>query len=258
MKLAAAHASHALFKKSLANDMWTRATLALQLLQLDPSLGGICVRARSGPVRDRLAALFDPEARKLHPTISDEALFGGLDLSATLASGQLVQKKGLLATPGPLILTMAERATTALAARLAVALDKNEGHVVIALDEGAEPDEVLNPKLAERFAFHVDLSDCPIGAATPPKADIDLSRVDLTSVTVPPDVLPQIIRIAHELGIDSMRAPLFAMRTARAHALQDQKSKFITLATSILVLSFAGPGVGQLAQEGKNMVDWIQ
>ena len=204
------------WKKSLASDTWIRATLALQLLQLDPGLGGICVRARSGPVRDCLTKLFDPEARRLHPTISDEALFGGLDLSATLASGRLVQEKGLLATPGTLVLVMAERATTALAARLAVALDKHEGHVLIALDEGAEPDEVLNPKLTERFAFHIDLSDCAI-------ADTDATAhkgtaVRLDDVMIPSDVLPQIIRIAFELGIDSMRAALFALRTARAHA----------------------------------------
>ncbi len=155
--------SPVLWKTSLVNDAWTRATLALQLLAIDPALGGICVRARSGPVRDRLTGLFDKKARRLHPAISDEALFGGLDLSATLASGHLVQEQGLLATPGTLVLAMAERATTGLAARLAVALDKNDGHVLIAMDEGAEPDEALNPKLAERLAFHIDLSDCPIG-----------------------------------------------------------------------------------------------
>jgi len=207
---------HELWKKSLASDIWTRATLALQLLQLDPGLGGICVRARSGPVRDQLVKHFDPKARKLHPAISDEALFGGLDLSATLASGQLVQEKGILATPGTLVLVMAERATTGLAARLAVTLDKNQGHVLIALDEGAEPDELLNPKLAERFAFHLDLSDCTIGD-TDTAGPMEHS-VRLDDVFVPPDVLPQIIRIALELGIDSMRAPLFALRAARAHA----------------------------------------
>ena len=198
--------------------MWTRATLALQLLQLDPGLGGICVRARSGPVRDRLTNLFDPKARRLHPTISDEALFGGLDLSATLASGQLVQEKGLLAIPGTLVLAMAERAGTGLAARLAVALDRNNGHVLIALDEGAEEDEVLDPKLAERFAFHVDLSECPIGDTEGSNDGLGSAAIDVRDVTLPPDVLTQITRIAVELGIDSMRAPLFALRAARAHA----------------------------------------
>ncbi len=215
MRPAAAHASPAPWKKSLANQCWTHATLALQLLRIDPGLGGVCIRARSGPVRDRLMTMVDATARRLHPAISDEALFGGLDLSATLATGQLVQEKGLLAVPGPLVLAMAERATTGLAARLAVALDKNNDHTLIALDEGAEPDECLNPKLAERLAFHVDLSDCRL-ADLADKAGGKASV--LQSVTIPHDVTTQIIRIANDLGIDSMRAPLFAIRAARAHA----------------------------------------
>jgi magnesium chelatase subunit D len=199
----------------LADQAWTHATLALQLLAIDPSLGGICVRARSGPVRNALTALIDPSAKRLHPAISDEALFGGLDLSATLATGQFVHEQGLLSTSGTLVLAMAERATVGLAARLAVALDKTAGHVLIALDEGANPDEVLDPKLAERLAFHVDLSDCPISEIAP----VEMTQHALTKINVPAETLTQITRVAEELGIDSMRAPLFTLRAARALAL---------------------------------------
>ena len=201
----------------MASESWIHAALALQLLALDPGLGGICIRARSGPVRDRLADLLPPIAQRIHPTISDEALFGGLDLSATLASGQLVQEKGLLATPGTLILAMAERATTGLAARLAVSLDRNNDHCLIALDEGAEPDEALNPKLAERLAFHVNLSHCGL-QDTDDVAALRQGRVALKDVVMPADIVAQVTRIAGELGVDSMRAPLFALRAARAHA----------------------------------------
>lgn len=208
----------------MANQSWTRATLALQLLGIDPGLGGICIRARSGPVRDRLTAMIDPGARRLHPAISDEALFGGLDLSATLASGHLVQEKGLLATPGALVLAMAERATTGLAARLAVALDKNNDHCLIALDEGAEADEALNPKLAERLAFSVDLSDCSLSDAQdmPP---FNAKPITVKDVKLPTDTIAQITRVAEDLGIDSMRAPLFAIRAARAHAALEGRDR---------------------------------
>ncbi|MFO8125042.1 magnesium chelatase subunit D [Yoonia sp.] len=210
----------------MANQSWTRATLALQLLGIDPGLGGICIRARSGPVRDRLTAMIDPGARRLHPAISDEALFGGLDLSATLASGHLVQEKGLLATPGALVLTMAERATTGLAARLAVALDKNNDHCLIALDEGAEADEALNPKLAERLAFSVDLSDCSLSDAQD-KQPCSAKPIAVKDVTLPTDTIEQITRVAEDLGIDSMRAPLFAIRAARAHAALNGRDRVI-------------------------------
>ena len=199
----------------MANESWHHATRALQLLGIDPALGGICIRARSGPVRARLTAMITPNARRLHPAISDEALFGGLDLAATLASGQMTREKGLLETPGMLVLAMAERATTGLAARLAVALDRGAEHSLIALDEGAEPDECLNPKLAERLAFHVDLSNCALQDTTdtPPT-----SAINSCDVIVPADLIDQVTNIACTLGIDSMRAPLFALRAARANA----------------------------------------
>ncbi|WP_342069468.1 magnesium chelatase subunit D [Yoonia algicola] len=199
----------------MANEVWHHATRALQLLGLDPALGGICIRARSGPVRARLTAMITSDARRLHPTVSDEALFGGLDLSATLASGHMIREKGLLETTGTLVLAMAERATTGLAARLAVALDRNADHTLIALDEGAEPDECLNPKLAERLAFRVDLSDCSLQDITETRPT---TAIDLNHVIVPADLIEQLTRIAHDLGIDSMRAPLFALRAARANA----------------------------------------
>lgn len=208
--------SRAPWKKFLVSQAWTHATIALQLLAIDPGLGGICVRARSGPVRDKLTTLIASDARRIHPAISDEALFGGLDLSATLASGRFVQEQGLLSTPATLVLGMAERATTALAARLAVALDKRAGHVLIALDEGAEDDERLDLKLAERLAFHVDLSDCAIGEIE--QTAQQYASIALKSVHVPSDVLAQITRIANDLGIDTMRAPIFTLRAARAHA----------------------------------------
>ena len=63
--------------------------MALRLLGADPAgLGGLWLRARAGPVRERLlaqlATLPLPVIR-LHPATEREALDGGLDLTATLA-----------------------------------------------------------------------------------------------------------------------------------------------------------------------------
>ncbi|ARU02888.1 magnesium chelatase subunit D [Yoonia vestfoldensis] len=194
----------------------------MQLLAVDPALGGMALRARSGPVRDRLMGLLhwlpQPQHR-IHPAISDEALFGGLDLSATLATGAFVQEQGLLSRPSTMILTMAERATTQLAARLAMVLDAGSTHRLIALDEGAEPDEALNPKLAERLAFAADLSEVSVTEAILPDAfDPAAAITHLRHVAVPDDLCEQLTRIAAQFGIDSLRAPLFALRAAKAHA----------------------------------------
>ena len=82
---------------------------------------------------------------RLHPGVSDEALFGGLDLSATLSAGRIVQERRVLEPVFALILTMAERTPPQLAARLALTLDQGRGHCLIGLDEGAEPDESAPP-----------------------------------------------------------------------------------------------------------------
>ncbi len=215
-------------------DSWQQATLALQLLAIDPGLGGVTIRARPGPVRDALLRRVDLAAARIHPAIPDEALFGGLDLSATLTSGHLVQEQGLLATPGPMILAMAERAPVRLAAHLAVALDKGAGHTLVALDEGAEPDEAVDAKLAERLAFHIDLSDIalrdistepPGKAGQPPTAPMAGGFTPTRGRGLPSDAVIQITRIAADLGIDSLRAPLFALRAAKAHAILNDRDQ---------------------------------
>ncbi|WP_413785298.1 magnesium chelatase subunit D [Cognatiyoonia sp. IB215446] len=223
----------------------------MKLLAIDPGLGGITIRARSGPVRDQLLQRVDPAARKIHPAMGDEALLGGLDLSATLSAGHLVQNAGLLAEPGPLILTMAERAPVRLAAHLAITLDRHAGHTLIALDEGAEPDEAVDPKISERLAFHVDLSDVSLRdvsplspgiAGQPPTAPSHQRCADdkrhASGMTgggftptrgrglpcVSPETVEQITQIAAQLGIDSLRAPLFALRAAKAHAMLNNRT----------------------------------
>lgn len=199
---------------------FARALTALALLALDPGLGGVALRARPGPVRDALAAHL-PAAVRLHPAMADDALFGGPDLAATLAAGRLVQGTGVLAVPGPLVLPMAERAGPGLAARLGRVLDDGAGHVLIAFDEGAAADEGLLPALAERLAFAIDLTDVAAGDAggpMPAPAALEAARAALPGVAGGSDSLPAIAALCDRLGIASARAPLFALRAARALA----------------------------------------
>jgi magnesium chelatase subunit D len=205
-------------------DAWGRATLALSLLAVDPEgLRGLWLRARSGPVRDRYVALLDAlplPRRKIHPTVSDDQLFGGVDLSATLSSGHLVRSRGLLADPSALLLAMAERCPAGLAVRLGQTLDART-HCLVALDEGAEPDETLPPALAERLAFFVALDDVPLAASDFATVDHDLieaARARLPSVTMAPEQAEELALVAAQCGIASLRAPLLAMAAAKASA----------------------------------------
>lgn len=180
-------------------------------------------------MRDRvtaaLSALPLPLAR-LHPTIADDALYGGLDLAATLATGHQTRTAGLLSRPTALILTMAERCPAGLAARLATALD-SPCHALIALDEGAEPDQTLPAALADRLALFLDLSDDLWSDSTDPAPDparLAAARAALATLSVPPAALDQLTRAAAELGIASLRAPLLAAAAARAHAAWQGRS----------------------------------
>lgn len=204
-----------LLKMSL--DSWDHARLALQVLAGDDRLGGMIVRARAGPVREAymasVAQLLGPVTR-LHPTMTDDALFGGIDLTATLAAGELIMQAGLLDAPGTFVLAMGERCTPALAARLAAVMDRGAGHRFIVLDEGVGDDEAAPSALLERCAFHVDLSDTGIH---------DLTGIDpfgLAPAALPEDALEEITHVAARLGIDSLRAPLFAAGAARVLAGQ--------------------------------------
>ncbi len=207
---------------------WQDAQHAAALLAVDPAgLGGASVRAGHGPVRTRWLALARaslPDGapwRKVPLTITDARLLGGLDLAATLAAGRPVAERGLRAEAagGALLLPMAERAPAGLAARLAAALDT--GATLLALDEGAADEERTPPLLLERLAFHLDLS--AIGAReldeTPSDPDrMAAARLHLPTVQADGDIVQALCATAAALGVASVRAPLFALRAARAAA----------------------------------------
>jgi magnesium chelatase subunit D len=223
---------------------WQDAALAAALFAVDPAhLHGIWIRAKSGPVRDRwqelLRELFPPETPfgKLPLNATEESLFGGVDLTATLASARLVWRPGLLSRldGGVLFIPLAERVPQSLAAQLGSVLDSGElvleqnglskrSYVMlnaIALDE-SEPDDAPPPAvLRDRLALQFGLSQTgirdtvsmPFGAE-----DIAAARTILPNVEIPDAVLAAICQASLELGIASMRAPLFAVAAAKANA----------------------------------------
>lgn len=208
-----------------AAPAWALARMAIDLLAVDPGLGGIRLRARAGPVRDRAtaalpAAMAPRPCRRLGPATPDEVLFGGLDLAATLASGRAVRTRGLVGEAAAVVvLPMAERAGPAVAARMARLIEA--GHCVVALDEGAGPDEALSEALGERLAAHVDLDGvalCACDGAGADGARIAAARDRLGAVTAGDAALGALTGIAARLGICSLRAPWLALRAARAAA----------------------------------------
>ena len=213
---------------------WDRAILTLQLLAIDPSLGGLHLRARSGPVRQEFQAQITTafgEVVPLHPTMSDDQLFGGLDLTATLSAGRLVNQDGALSKSGARVLTMAERCTPHMAARLGLALETAPNYPLILLDEGADADETAPASLCEKLAFRADLDAVSRGDIERMflgLENIEGHRAALNNVKTPDDLEDIVTGLSLRLGVFSLRAPLFAIKAARALAAFSGRTKVET------------------------------
>ena len=220
------------------------ALIAAALLAVNPrGLRGASLRALSGPERDRfVATLRDlvPESApylKVPVTVGFDRLLGGLDFAATVASGSPVYSTGLIeaADGGILCLAMAERLEESTAAVIAQVLDlhlirierdgiataRSSEFIAIALDEGLEPDEQVNPALKDRLAFELDaeqLAAADPASCLPRRAEIAAARQRLDSIEIPDALFETLVGVALTFGIDSVRAELLAVETARASA----------------------------------------
>ena len=222
-------------------DPLADAILAARLCAIDPGLGGMILRG-GGELRDGvIAALRDTlpagaPIRRIPAHIDDERLLGGIDLTATLARGVAVSRTGVLveADGGAVVVPMAERLSDGIAARIAAALDigavviERDGvalrgdarFVVVALDDGIEAEESPPAALAERLAFWIDLRDVPIGG----DGGASVSSRSENGEIAADDMARAFACTAAALGIDSVRAPLFALRAARAAARLDGRT----------------------------------
>ena len=218
-----------------ADRTWIDARQAMALFAADPvGLGGLNLRAGAGPVRDRFLALLwqslppGMPVRRLPPHTGDDRLLGGLDLSATLQAGRPVVQKGLLAEAdgGVLVLAMAERVDSGVAARLRAAMDSGSVALhrdglsrmlparfgMVALDEGG-PDEHPPASLLDRFAFLLDLTGVSLADLAEPGGLPDTTRSPSAN-----GATEALCHAALTLGIDSPHPPLLALRAARAAA----------------------------------------
>nr|WP_294528612.1 magnesium chelatase subunit D [uncultured Rhodopila sp.] len=267
---------------------WAGALQALGLFAADPlGLGGIAVRAGAGPVRDRwLKILYDSlppgmPVRRVPLNAGDDRLLGGLDLAATLQAGHLVEQKGLLseADGGVIVLPMAERIEPGSAARLRAASDEGQvtlqrdglsrvlpAHIaMVALDEGADPDEHVPTSLLDRMAFLIDLTKVSLrdieyddwsGVAAPSRPLVLAGPSAMTggagavhratAAVETAKIIETLCGVAMSLGVDSIRAPLFALRAARIAAAQDGRSEPDTDDLSLAVALVYGPRATRL------------
>lgn len=237
-------------------ERWALAVRVVALLAAHPAgIGGVVVRARPGPVRDRWAEMLGRVARvrRLPASADAEALDGGLDLTATLAAGRPVARRGLLAEAagGVLLVPMAERLAPALAARLASAIDDN-GPLIVLFDESHGDDDAadrVSPALEDRLAIHLDLGPVRLPMAQllsgevpvePPPPTGDPAAVD--------DAVTALATAAAQLGIASIRAPIQAQRVAWALAQLAGRNAIANADLEVAAALVLGPRARQLPQ----------
>ena len=218
------------------------ATIAA-LFAVDPvGLGGVALRSPACDNRDQWLALLksllpaQTPLRRVPLNINDTALLGGLDLGATLQAGKPIALKGLLsqADGGVLVLAMAERMSLSSAARFGSVLDTGMVALqrdgldtsakaslgLVALDEGASDDEQMPAGLADRLAFRLLMGaqdEDEEGPEWTPQEVLN-ARGRLSQVTIDDEAVQALCAAALALGIDSLRASVFAVRVARAAA----------------------------------------
>jgi len=248
--------------KSAKLETWLRALEVAQLLVINPhGLGGVILRARSGPVRDRWLTYLNTIAqlggmrlplRKMPLGISDENLIGGIDLDQTLRTGKAVLRQGLLAQCDQqlLLMPMAERVEVGAVAKVVSALDNGfisierdgqsrriDSHFgVVALDEGIEDDEHPNEKIRQRAAFLLNLDI--LGWRDLPETDDDFvpdahslqdTRKNFSKITVSEDSLNALVGVAEQLGVTSIRALNLAINTAKCLAAFDKDDEVTSM-----------------------------
>jgi magnesium chelatase subunit D len=218
------------------------ATIAA-LFAVDPvGLGGVALRSPACDNRDQWLALLksllpsQTPLRRVPLNINDTALLGGLDLGATLQAGKPIALKGLLsqADGGVLVLAMAERMSLSSAARFGSVLDTGMVALqrdgldtsakaslgLVALDEGASDDEQMPAGLADRLAFRLLMGAQDEDEEGPEwtAQEVLNARERLSQVTINDEAVQALCAAALALGIDSLRASVFAVRVARAAA----------------------------------------
>ena len=221
------------------------ATVAALLAVDAAGLGGVALRSPPGAERDEWLSLLkqllplNAPLRRIPLHINDTALLGGLDLGATLHAGKPIAQQGVLAQSdgGVVVLAMAERLSLGTAARLTAVLDTHEVAIerdsltvrrparlgMVALDEGVADDEKLPAALLDRLAFHMVFEgrmhrDAAQDNVTWQAEEVLKARALLPQVVASDETLQALCAAASALGIDSLRAPLLALRVARAAA----------------------------------------
>ncbi len=223
-------------------------------------IGGIVLRDTSAGAQEWIAALrlrLPAAARifRLPSSATDDRIFGGLDLAATIATGKPVAERGVLAEAngGVVVIPLVERMPVATQARLGAVIDTGTAQVLrdgvhaqfdarfalIVVDESDEEVSGVAAPLRDRLALVLD-GDVRVDASLLPTADVVArARARVASVHADDEVIRGLGGLCVAFGIASERAARYALWTARALAALDARDEVeeddVTLAVQLVL-----------------------
>ncbi len=247
---------------------WQDALLAARLLSIaGTELGGVHLRAGSGPVREAWLACFASlsGAEKLITipvSSSIERLCGGMDVHATLATGKVEVQAGLLAKAngGFAVISGAERIEATVLGAITHALDYKSVEPaignskaaqpsrfgLIAIDEAAPGETGLAPALAERLALNIGLDG------------ISWSAINIHALTISAEPVRDIhaVKISDtwiEVAMKALSSPsprrlILTLNVAKAIAALERRSE-VSLRDLLTAVRLSGCSTELLEQQ---------
>ncbi len=209
-------------------------------------IGGIVLRDSSAGAQQWIAALrqrlpASVRVVRLPSSATDDRIFGGLDLAATIATGSPVAERGVVADAdgGMVIIPLIERMPVATQARIGAVLDTGVVQVLrdgvraefdaefalIAIDESEEDVWGVAAPLRDRLALVLDGDVRVDESMLPDAAVVATARALVAHVQASDDVMIGIGTLCVAFGISSERAARQALWTARALAALDGRTE---------------------------------
>jgi len=207
-------------------------------------IGGIVLRDTSAGAQEWIAALRLrlPAAMRifrLPASATDDRIFGGLDLAATIATGKPVAERGVLADAdgGVVVIPLVERMPVATQARLGAVIDTGTAQVLrdgvnaqfdarfalIVIDESDEEMWGVAAPLRDRLALVLDGDVRLDESLLPTAAVVARARARVADVSADDEVFRGLGGLCVAFGIASDRAARYALWTARALAALDAR-----------------------------------
>ncbi len=227
-----------------ASRAWSAAALAVFAVVGD-RIGGIVLRDTSAGAQAWIAALRQRlpspvRVLRLPSSATDDRIFGGLDLAATIATGTPVAERGVLADAhgGVVVIPLVERMPAATQARLGAVIDTGVSVVLrdgvsaqfdarfalIVIDESGEDVWGVAASLRDRLALVLD-GDVRVDESVLPSAEVvRAARALVADVHADDEVLRSLAGVCVSVGIASARAARSALWVARALAALDART----------------------------------